>query len=181
MAAAPDLLETAGPGGDHWSTSRRQSLATSPSSAWPASIPGPTACAAYWENILGRVDAVTEVPADHWDWRLYYDPDPRARDKIISKWGGFLGDMPFDPLVFGMPPNSLTSIEPVQLFAAGSGPARPGRRRLRRPALRPRAHRRRSWASAAAAARWLSPTASAPACRCWTRCPACTMRLGRRS
>lgn len=70
----------------------------------------------YWENVLNRVDAITEVPADHWDWRLYYDPNPKARDKICSKWGGFLDDMAFDPLVYGMPPNSLTSIEPTQLF-----------------------------------------------------------------
>src|SRR5262249_21141594 len=46
----------------------------------------------YWENILGKVNAVVEIPPTHWDWRPYYDPDPRARDKIISKWGGFMGD-----------------------------------------------------------------------------------------
>jgi acyl transferase domain-containing protein/NAD(P)H-dependent flavin oxidoreductase YrpB (nitropropane dioxygenase family)/NAD(P)-dependent dehydrogenase (short-subunit alcohol dehydrogenase family) len=70
----------------------------------------------YWHNILNRVDAITEIPASHWDWRLYYDANPKAPDKISSKWGGFLGDMAFDPLVYGMPPNSLTSIEPVQLL-----------------------------------------------------------------
>jgi acyl transferase domain-containing protein/NAD(P)H-dependent flavin oxidoreductase YrpB (nitropropane dioxygenase family)/NAD(P)-dependent dehydrogenase (short-subunit alcohol dehydrogenase family) len=79
-------------------------------------MPGADGLRTFWENVLARVDAVTEVPADHWDWRLYYDPDPKAKDKISSKWGGFLGDMPFDPLAFGMPPNSLASIEPVQLF-----------------------------------------------------------------
>ena len=72
--------------------------------------------AEYWQNILDRVQAVTEVPETHWDWRLYYDPNPRARDKIISKWGGFLQDIPFDPLTFGITPNSLLSIEPLQLF-----------------------------------------------------------------
>ncbi len=80
-------------------------------------LPGASDVCSYWENILGRVNAITEVPPDHWDWRLYYDPNPKARDKICSKWGGFLADMPFDPLLFGMPPNSLTSIEPVQLYA----------------------------------------------------------------
>jgi acyl transferase domain-containing protein/NAD(P)H-dependent flavin oxidoreductase YrpB (nitropropane dioxygenase family)/acyl carrier protein len=71
---------------------------------------------AYWQNTLARVDAITEVPPDHWDWRLYYDPDPKAKGKISSKWGGFLGDVAFDPLAYGMPPNSLRSIEPVQLY-----------------------------------------------------------------
>ncbi len=70
----------------------------------------------YWENILNRVDAVTEVPATHWDWRLYYDPDPRAKDKIISKWGGFMDDVPFDPLQYGITPASVKAIEPLQLL-----------------------------------------------------------------
>jgi acyl transferase domain-containing protein/NAD(P)-dependent dehydrogenase (short-subunit alcohol dehydrogenase family) len=80
-------------------------------------LPGASDVRAYWENVLARVNAITEVPPDHWDWRLYYDADPKARDKICSKWGGFLADLPFDPLLFGMPPNSLSSIEPVQLYA----------------------------------------------------------------
>ena len=71
---------------------------------------------AYWENILNKVDAITEVPANRWDWRLYFDPDPKARDKIYSKWGGFLNDVPFDPMQYGMPPNTLPSIEPLQLI-----------------------------------------------------------------
>jgi acyl transferase domain-containing protein/NAD(P)H-dependent flavin oxidoreductase YrpB (nitropropane dioxygenase family)/NAD(P)-dependent dehydrogenase (short-subunit alcohol dehydrogenase family)/acyl carrier protein len=70
----------------------------------------------YWENILGKVNAVTEVPASHWDWRPYYDPDPRAPDKIISKWGGFLDDTTFDPLIYGITPKSIASIEPMQLL-----------------------------------------------------------------
>jgi acyl transferase domain-containing protein/NAD(P)H-dependent flavin oxidoreductase YrpB (nitropropane dioxygenase family)/NAD(P)-dependent dehydrogenase (short-subunit alcohol dehydrogenase family)/acyl carrier protein len=80
-------------------------------------LPGASDVRTYWENVLARVNAITEVPLDHWDWRLYYDPNPKTRDKICSKWGGFLADMAFDPLLFGMPPNSLTSIEPVQLYA----------------------------------------------------------------
>ncbi len=70
----------------------------------------------YWEHILDRVDAVTEVPATHWDWRLYYDADPRAKDKIVSKWGGFMDDIPFDPLKYGITPASVKAIEPLQLL-----------------------------------------------------------------
>ena len=72
--------------------------------------------AEYWDNILNRVYAVTEIPETHWDWRIYYDENPRARDKIVSKWGGFLGDVPFDPLKYGITPASLKSIEPLQLL-----------------------------------------------------------------
>jgi acyl transferase domain-containing protein/NAD(P)H-dependent flavin oxidoreductase YrpB (nitropropane dioxygenase family)/NAD(P)-dependent dehydrogenase (short-subunit alcohol dehydrogenase family)/acyl carrier protein len=70
----------------------------------------------FWENILDQVDAIREVPADRWDWRLYYDPDKTARDKIYSKWGGFIDDVVIDPLRYGIPPSSLKSIEPLQLL-----------------------------------------------------------------
>jgi acyl transferase domain-containing protein/NAD(P)H-dependent flavin oxidoreductase YrpB (nitropropane dioxygenase family)/NAD(P)-dependent dehydrogenase (short-subunit alcohol dehydrogenase family) len=71
----------------------------------------------YWDNILSRVNAITEIPEDRWDWRDYFDPDPKARDKIYSRWGGFLSAIAFDPLEFGMPPNSLHSIDPMHLLA----------------------------------------------------------------
>ena len=82
-----------------------------------AVFPGAGDLARFWSNTLRGVDAITEVPPDRWDWRLYYDPDPKAPDKIVSKWGGFLPDIAFDPLRFGMPPSSLPSIEPAQLLA----------------------------------------------------------------
>lgn len=70
----------------------------------------------YWENILAKTNAVIEIPPTHWDWRLYYDPDPRARDKIVSKWGGFMSDVLFDPLKYGITPKSIPNIEPLQLL-----------------------------------------------------------------
>lgn len=70
----------------------------------------------YWRNILDKVNAITEIPADRWDWRRYYDPDPKAKDKIYSKWGGFIDDVPFDPISYGIPPSSLSSIEPLHLL-----------------------------------------------------------------
>ena len=27
----------------------------------------------FWENILRKVSAITEIPSQPWDWRLYYD------------------------------------------------------------------------------------------------------------
>jgi acyl transferase domain-containing protein/NAD(P)H-dependent flavin oxidoreductase YrpB (nitropropane dioxygenase family) len=81
-----------------------------------AILPGAGDVRTWWENTLKGVDAITEIPADRWDWRTYYDADPKAPDKVISKWGGFVPDIPFDPLRYGMPPSSLPSIEPVQLL-----------------------------------------------------------------
>jgi len=70
----------------------------------------------YWENILNKVDAITEIPIDQWDWRNYYDENPLARDKIVSKWGGFLQDLKFDPTKYGIPPSTLPSIDPMQVL-----------------------------------------------------------------
>src|SRR5205085_8764035 len=70
----------------------------------------------YWENILAKTNAVIEIPPTHWDWRPYYDPDPRAKDKMVSKWGGFMSDITFDPLKYGIPPKSLPNIAPPQLL-----------------------------------------------------------------
>ncbi len=71
----------------------------------------------YWRNILTKTSSITEIPAHRWDWRLYYDADRQARDKVYSKWGGFIDDVVFDPMRFGIPPNSLKSIDPMQLLA----------------------------------------------------------------
>lgn len=70
----------------------------------------------YWQNIINKVDTITEVPAEQWDWREYYDENPLARDKIYSKWGGFLENIKFDPTTYGIPPSSLASIDPMQVM-----------------------------------------------------------------
>ncbi|MFE5805826.1 SDR family NAD(P)-dependent oxidoreductase [Streptomyces sp. NPDC056491] len=80
--------------------------------------PGAPDLAAYWAMVLAGTDAVTEVPAERWDPALYYDADPaRAGERTPSRWGGFLGPVPFDALAHGIPPASLAGIEPVQLLA----------------------------------------------------------------
>ncbi len=71
----------------------------------------------FWQNILDRVDAITEIPAHRWDWRLYFDADRQAPDKVYSRWGGFLDDLVFDPTRYGMPPKSIESVDPMQLMA----------------------------------------------------------------
>ncbi|MGW1378754.1 SDR family NAD(P)-dependent oxidoreductase [Streptomyces sp. NPDC002446] len=80
--------------------------------------PGAPDAARYWSNVVTGVDSVTEVPAERWDAATYHDPDPaRAGERTPSRWGGFLPAIPFDALAHGIPPASLTGIEPVQLLA----------------------------------------------------------------
>ncbi len=80
-------------------------------------LPKADAPIVFWENILQKVNGISEIPRERWDWRLYYDPNQRTPDKVYSKWGGFLDDVPFDPIRFGIPPKSIKSIEPAQLLA----------------------------------------------------------------
>jgi acyl transferase domain-containing protein/NAD(P)H-dependent flavin oxidoreductase YrpB (nitropropane dioxygenase family)/NADP-dependent 3-hydroxy acid dehydrogenase YdfG len=81
-----------------------------------AYLPGAGDTREYWNNILNHVDAITEIPSDRWDWRIYFDSDRHAKDKIYSKWGGFLEDMVFDPMHYGIPPRAVKAIDPLQLM-----------------------------------------------------------------
>jgi acyl transferase domain-containing protein/NAD(P)H-dependent flavin oxidoreductase YrpB (nitropropane dioxygenase family)/NAD(P)-dependent dehydrogenase (short-subunit alcohol dehydrogenase family) len=81
-----------------------------------ALLPGARDLDAYWENILGGKYSITEVPPDRWNTATYFDADPRSKDKIYSRWGGFLEPIEFDPLKYGMPPKSVSSIDPFQLL-----------------------------------------------------------------
>jgi polyketide-type polyunsaturated fatty acid synthase PfaA len=70
----------------------------------------------YWENILNKIDGITEVPPSRWNADDYYDPDPAAEDKTYCKVGGFIPDIGFDPLEFGLPPNLLEVTDSSQLL-----------------------------------------------------------------
>ncbi len=74
----------------------------------------------YWANILGGIDAMSEVAPERWDPAVHWDSQstgPHAGRRTPSKWGGFIPAIPFDALAFGIPPASLAAIEPVQLLA----------------------------------------------------------------
>jgi acyl transferase domain-containing protein/NAD(P)-dependent dehydrogenase (short-subunit alcohol dehydrogenase family)/acyl carrier protein len=72
---------------------------------------------AFWANILNKVDAIGDIPRERFNIDLYYDPDRKAKDKMHSRWGGFLDAVPFDPMRYGIPPTALPSIDPLQLLA----------------------------------------------------------------
>ena len=71
----------------------------------------------YWRNIVLGKNCITEVPDSRWNKDLYYDSNSTDTDKVVSKWGGFIPSIDFDPLEFGMTPQSLASIEPTQLLS----------------------------------------------------------------
>ncbi len=70
----------------------------------------------YWENIVQGIDCIREVPPNRWNADDYYDPDPFAPDKTYCKVGGFLPEIDFNPMEFGLPPNLLESTDASQLL-----------------------------------------------------------------
>ncbi len=83
-------------------------------------VPGSNKTEEFWETILSKKKHLKEIPSDRWDWKLLYDEDPTAEDKISSKWGGFIDDVEFDPLKYGIPPKSIPNITTCQLLALES-------------------------------------------------------------
>jgi len=79
--------------------------------------PGARNIEEYWRNIILGKDCVTEVPDERWNKSLYYDPASNNGEKTPSKWGGFIPKIDFDPVTFGIPPQSLAAIDPAQLLS----------------------------------------------------------------
>ena len=71
--------------------------------------------AAFWDNLRGGRDCITEVPAARWNWRDYYSDDRTQGGRHFSKWGGFIeGVEEFDPLFFNIAPRDATYIDPQE-------------------------------------------------------------------
>ncbi|GAK60375.1 erythronolide synthase [Candidatus Vecturithrix granuli] len=71
----------------------------------------------YWINIREGVDAITEIPATHWNPDDYFHSDPKAPDKTYARCGGFLPTIDFNPLEFGIVPNALEATDTSQLLS----------------------------------------------------------------
>ncbi len=82
-----------------------------------ALFPSSVGAQGFWRNILAGRDLITDVPPHRWLIEDHYDPDPRAPDKTYCKRGGFLGDVGFDPVEFGIPPSALPATDTCQLLA----------------------------------------------------------------
>ncbi|HEY7938740.1 MAG TPA: polyketide synthase, partial [Acidimicrobiales bacterium] len=80
-------------------------------------FPGASSTDELWANIVAGTNSITEVSPERWDVDRYFDPDGTPGETTPSKWGGFVPEVGFDPFAYGIPPNSLASIEPVQLLS----------------------------------------------------------------
>ena len=78
-------------------------------------FPGSSGPQAFWQSIRDGVDAISEVPANRFNLRDVYDPDPTVPGKINTRWGGFVEQVDqFDPQFFGISPREAARMDPQQ-------------------------------------------------------------------
>ncbi len=76
-------------------------------------VPGAADADEFWDVLHQGRDAVSEVPRDRWDVEEYYDPDPDAPGKIVSRRAGFIDDVTgFDAAFFGLSKRETMLIDP---------------------------------------------------------------------
>ncbi|GGM93001.1 type I polyketide synthase [Shewanella xiamenensis] len=71
----------------------------------------------FWDLICDKIDAITDVPKSHWSIDDYYDADKSKADKSYCKRGGFMPEVDFNPMEFGLPPNILELTDSSQLLS----------------------------------------------------------------
>ena len=71
-----------------------------------------------WQNILAKVDAVTEATPEWLASNRILDPESNELRRIYTAYGGFLGDLArFDASRFGTMPTSVEGAQPDQFLA----------------------------------------------------------------
>jgi acyl transferase domain-containing protein len=71
----------------------------------------------FWKLVFNGTDAITQVPEDsHWGLKDYFNEDPDCPDHVYCNRGGFLPDIAFDPLAYGMPPKNMDATDTSQLL-----------------------------------------------------------------
>ncbi|PSU45386.1 beta-ketoacyl synthase [Photobacterium frigidiphilum] len=71
----------------------------------------------FWDLISEKIDAITDVPETHWRPEDYYDANKSTPDKSYCKRGGFMPEVDFNPMEFGLPPNILELTDTSQLLS----------------------------------------------------------------
>ncbi len=76
--------------------------------------PGATDLNALWVLLREGRHAIGEIPSSRWDYRRYYDPEPKP-GRIYCRWGGFIEDVEcFDAEFFGVAPWLARYMDPQE-------------------------------------------------------------------
>jgi polyketide synthase PksN len=75
-------------------------------------FPGSRDLHEFWAHLEAGHDLITEIPLERFDWREYYSPQ-YAKNKMVSKWGGFIDDVDkFDAGFYNISPREARYMDP---------------------------------------------------------------------
>ncbi|MGV9799469.1 type I polyketide synthase [Mycobacterium sp. NPDC003449] len=76
-------------------------------------FPGAPDADEFWEVLREGRDAISEVPGDRWDADDFFDPEPGAPGKVVTRRAGFVDDVTgFDAPFFGMSTREVRLMDP---------------------------------------------------------------------
>ncbi len=76
-------------------------------------FPGAPDAGEFWHVLRDGRDAVSEVPKDRWDADEFFDPQPGAPGKVVTRRAGFVDDVTgFDAPFFGMSTREVRLMDP---------------------------------------------------------------------
>ncbi len=80
---------------------------------YAARLPGAADADGYWDVLHNGRDAVSQIPADRWDCEEFFDADPSAPGKVVTRRAGFLDDaVGFDAPFFGVSTREANLMDP---------------------------------------------------------------------
>ena len=80
---------------------------------YAARLPGAADADQYWNLLHTGRDAISEVPQDRWDVDEFFDPDPGAPGKVVTRRAGFVDDVTgFDAPFFGVSTREAKFLDP---------------------------------------------------------------------
>ncbi len=72
-----------------------------------------TGVEAFWQMLLDRTDAISDVPPERWDHSIFYHPEPGKPGKTVARQAGFITDIDkFDNGFFGISPREAAQMDP---------------------------------------------------------------------
>ncbi len=80
---------------------------------YAARFPGARDADEFWDVLREGRDAISEVPKDRWDVDEFFDPEPGASGKVVTRRAGFVDDVTgFDAPFFGMSTREARWMDP---------------------------------------------------------------------
>jgi acyl transferase domain-containing protein/NADPH:quinone reductase-like Zn-dependent oxidoreductase/acyl carrier protein len=80
---------------------------------YAARLPGAADAEEFWQVLRDGRDAISEVPRDRWDADEFFDTDPDAPGKVVTRRAGFVDDVTgFDAPFFGMSAREASMLDP---------------------------------------------------------------------